>query len=107
MGSIPTGCSQCFNGIFHGLQMSDHKQQTVQIVVQFLQLVMLVVGVGGLFMSLGSKHERLTQNTTDIKELRDIAQDLLRTTVEVKTSDRLQEQRLDDIRTRLHRLESQ
>jgi predicted nucleic acid-binding Zn-ribbon protein len=85
--------------------MSDHKQQTVQIVVQFLQLVMLVIGVAGVFMEIGSKGERLTQNTTDIRELRDIAQDLLRTTVEVKTSDRAQEARLDDIRARLTRLE--
>ena len=85
--------------------MTDHKQQTVQIVVQFLQLVMLVIGVAGVFMEIGSKGERLTQNTTDIRELRDIAQDLLRTTVEVKTSDRAQEARLDDIRARLTRLE--
>lgn len=85
--------------------MSDHKQQTVQIIVQFLQLFMLVVGVGGLFMSLGSKTERLEQNTTEIRQLREIAQDLLSTTVEVKTSDRLQEQRLEDIRARLSRLE--
>ena len=85
--------------------MTPDNRQTVAIVVQSLQLIMLVIGVAGVFVVIGNRDQRLSQNTTDIAELKDISGDLLRTSVEATTSNRDQDRRLDELRDRLRALE--
>ena len=84
--------------------MTDPARQTVQTVIQFLQLGTLVIGVAGLFLTVGRKDARLESNTTEIAELRDIASDLVKASIESTTTNREQDRRLDDLRNRLARL---
>ena len=87
--------------------MTDHRQQTVQVVLQALQLVTLLIGVASLFLMVGRRDGQLSSNTAEIGELRDIAQDLVRTSVEATSTNRNQDRQLDDLRARLMTLENQ
>ena len=86
--------------------MTEPNRQTVTVILQALQLVTLVIGVAAVFLTVGRRDERLSQNTNEIAELRDIASDLVKTSIEATTTNRDQDRILDDLRTRLARLEN-
>ena len=83
----------------------DQHRETVKIVVQFLQLATLVLGVGGLFLSVGRRAATLDVNTGEINQLRDIASDLVKTSITTSTTNREQDRRLEELRDRLDALE--
>jgi hypothetical protein len=85
--------------------MSDNHKASVGVVIQFLQLATLIIGVAGLFLTVGRKDARLEQNTVEIAELKDIASELAKASVESTVTDREQDRRLDDLRERLANLE--
>lgn len=85
--------------------MSDNQKASVGVVIQFLQLATLIIGVAGLFLTVGRKDARLEQNTVEIAELKDIASELAKASVESTVTDREQDRRLDDLRERLANLE--
>lgn len=87
--------------------MNQNTQQTVSMALQAAQLLTLLIGVASIFLMVGRKDERLNQNTVEIGELRDIAQDLVRTSVESTSTNRDQDRQLDDLRARLMTLEAQ
>ena len=74
--------------------------------LQTLQLIVLIIGVGGAFLTLGSKTEILNNNTTELKELKSIVQDLVKSQVSLVTSDVRHLTMLEDIKDRLDALES-
>jgi len=82
------------------------KKDTIQIVVQFLQLATLIIGVAVVFMAIGRKDAVIVSNSLEIRELRDIAADLVRATVESTSNDRSQDRQLDDLRARILLLEN-
>ena len=84
---------------------ADQHRETLKIVVQFLQLATLVIGVAGLFLSVGRRDQQLDQNTAEIVQLRDIASELLMTSIETTTTNREQDRRLEELRLRLEALE--
>ena len=86
--------------------MTEHKRPSMTIVLQCLQLGTIVIGVAGLFLTVGRKDARLVTNTSEIADLRDIASDLVKASIESTTTNRNQDRTLDDLRTRLARLES-
>ena len=77
----------------------------MQVAVQWLQLATLIIGVGGLFLTIGRKDARLDANTEEINELREIATDLVRATVESTSNNISQDRQIDDLRNRVARLE--
>jgi hypothetical protein len=85
--------------------MNQPNRETITVVVQFLQLATLVIGVAGLFLTVGRKDARLETNTKEIGDLRDIASDLVRASVESTSTNRDQDRQLDDLRARIARLE--
>jgi len=86
--------------------VTDSHRSTLQVVVQFAQLAVLVIGVAGLFLTIGRRDERLLTNSNEIAELRDIATDLAKASVESTTTNRNQDRQLNDLRERLARLET-
>ena len=84
----------------------EQNRENLKIVVQFLQLATLIAGVGGLFLTIGKRDHNLKINTAEITQLRDIASDLVRTSIETTTTNREQDRRLDDLRERIKALES-
>ena len=74
-------------------------------VLNFMQLIVLVIGVAGVFLVIGRKDHQVDSNTTDIIELTEITRELVRAQVESAGNDALHLQILQDIRFRLERLE--
>ena len=87
--------------------MKNTNREALTMAIQTAQLITLVIGVGGIFMAIGKRDAAISTNTTEIGELRDIATDLVRASVEATTTNREQDRRLDDLRNRLARLESE
>lgn len=85
--------------------MNGETKTNLQVVVQWLQLITLVVGVAGLFLTVGRKDAKLDANTVEIGQLRDIATDLVRATVESTSNNISQDRQIDDLRDRVARLE--
>ena len=85
--------------------MSENHKANLGVVIQFFQLATLIVGVAGLFLAVGRKDAMLDQNTVEISELKDIASELAKASVESTMTDREQDRRLDDLKGRLARLE--
>ena len=86
--------------------MTDQNRATVAVVVQFLQLATLIIGVAGIFLVVGRKDHQLETNAAEIQDLRDIASDLVKASIESTTTNREQDRALDELRDRLARLES-
>ena len=70
-----------------------------------MQLATLVLGVGGLFLAVGRRDATLDVNTGEINQLRDIASDLVKTSITTSTTNREQDRRLEELRDRLDALE--
>lgn len=87
--------------------MTNTNREALTMAIQTAQLITLVIGVGGIFMAIGKRDAAISTNTTEISELRDIATDLVRASVEATTTNREQDRRLDDLRNRLARMESE
>jgi|TARA_R100000030_G_scaffold100641_1_gene94160 hypothetical protein len=85
--------------------MNSNTKSNMQVAVQWLQLATLIIGVGGLFLTIGRKDARLDANTEEINELREIATDLVRATVESTSNNISQDRQIDDLRNRVARLE--
>jgi len=84
---------------------SDQNRMNIGIAVQFLQLGTLVLGVAGMFLSIGRRDATLEVNTAEIRQLRDIASDLVKTSIQTTTTNREQDRRLEELRDRLDALE--
>ena len=80
-------------------------RENLKLVVQFLQLATLILGVAGVFLTIGKRDARLETNTQEIESLRDIASDLVKTSIEATTTNREQDRSLTDLRNRLVALE--
>lgn len=85
--------------------MTDHNRSNLSMIVQFFQLGTLIIGVAGLFLTVGRKDARLEQNTIEIAELKDIASEIAKASIESAITNREQDRRLDDLRERLSQLE--
>ena len=86
--------------------MTDSSRATIGTVIQVIQLATLILGVAGLFLAMGRRDQMLSTNSDEIRELREISADLARTSIESSMTDREQNRRLDDLRTRLNKLEA-
>ena len=87
--------------------MTDTKNLQIATVVQVLQLVLLTATIAGLALTLGRKDASLTRNSEEIRELKDISLDLVRTSIEATGTNRDQDRRLDELRERIIILESE
>ena len=73
--------------------------------MQFLQLIVLILGVAGVFTHLGKRDSQLMHNTEDIKEMSKIASDLLETQITSASNDAMLFESLDSLKVRVSLLE--
>jgi len=85
--------------------MSEQQKTGVQIAVQWAQLVVLVIGVAGIFLTIGRKDALLDANAQQISELRSICADLARVTGSLSSTDAEHSAKITSIERRLDRLE--
>ena len=87
--------------------MNDHSCQRVSAVTGVLQLVVLVVGVGGLFFTVGQREEALDNVQKEVSDLKSISSDLVKAQVLSSAKDGEHDRVLRDILRRLERLEQE
>lgn len=88
--------------------MTDQTQkQSYASAIQVLQLIVLMIGVAGVFLTIGRRDAELDTNSKQIFELRSICSDLARVTGSLSVTDASHTAQLRAIETRIDRLESQ
>tara|TARA_X000001382_G_scaffold15843_1_gene10067 strand:+ start:3027 stop:3290 length:264 start_codon:yes stop_codon:yes gene_type:complete len=85
--------------------MSIESKQNISTMVQFLQLLVLIFGVAGVFTHIGSRDNQLATNTKEIQDIKGIAQDLLQTQITSTSNDARLFEALDALKTRVMLLE--
>jgi len=86
--------------------MTDQSTQKVSAVTGVLQLVVLVVGVGGLFFTVGQREETLNVTQQEVSDLKAISADLVKAQVLSSAKDGEHDRALEDILRRLAQLEA-
>jgi len=86
--------------------MTETDPQRVSAITNVLQLIVLVIGVGGIFFALGTRDEVVRNSVNDISELKEISSDLVKAQVLSQAKDGEQDRILADILRRLERIES-
>lgn len=81
------------------------QRNTLSTVIQSAQLIVLVVGVGGIFAAIGRRDATLDHATAQIVELRGISSDLVRLVGNGSTTDATHSAKLAAIEQRIDRLE--
>ena len=71
-----------------------------------LQLVVLIIGVAGIFLTIGRKDQALETNQQQVSDLRLICSDISRVVGSLSISDASQTEQLRSIDARLDRLET-
>lgn len=86
--------------------MRQKKTPMPQIqMIQWFQLIVLAIGVGGFFVDLGRRSQVLDKTTQDLSELRLIVQDLVKAQIQVSSNDAAHRTMLDDLKARVVELE--
>lgn len=74
-------------------------------VIQVLQLIALIIGVGGMFTFIGKRDQQLTQVSTDLDKLVAAVNDLAKAQASTAITDAMHEKSLEDIQRRLNNIE--
>lgn len=81
------------------------KPTNTSTVLQWLQLLVLIVGVGAFFTDMGRKAEVQDTTTEELKELKCIIQELVKSQVTIAVNDARHQEILDDLKIRVVELE--
>lgn len=81
-------------------------RENIQTIVQSAQLIVLIVGIGTAMLAIGRRDQQINQNVQDIGELRNISEDLLKTSIASQMSDEFQNEQLRALLRRIEKLES-
>jgi len=76
-----------------------------QTIIGAVQLIVLVLGVAAIFTTIGQKGQILSSNREGLHELQDIVQDLVKAQVAGAAKDSEHDRVLDDLKSRINRLE--
>lgn len=69
------------------------------------QLLVLIIGIIAAMTTIGRRDAQIGRNIEDLRELRNITEDLLKTSISVQISDQYQNEQLDRLLERIERLE--
>lgn len=85
--------------------MSEQPRNALGQVVGILQLIVLIIGIAGLFTLIGKRDQQLTQVVSDLDKLAVVVNDLAKTQTGAAVNDVAQSRSLEDIQRRLGELE--
>lgn len=81
------------------------EKQTSNNLIQWFQLIVLAIGVGGFFIDIGKRSQLLDKTNQDLSELKIIVQDLVKAQIQVSANDATHKAMLDDLKQRVVELE--
>lgn len=84
----------------------EQKHPHVGVVLQVLQILVIAVGLASLFVRIGEYQATQTFNTQQLKELKEIVEDIVKSQVEFAATDATLKERIDALRLRIYRLDS-
>ena len=68
-------------------------------------MLVLIIGIIAAMTTIGRRDAKIGRNIEDLRELRNITEDLLKTSISVQISDQYQNEQLDRLLERIERLE--
>ena len=83
--------------------MTNKKDLTA--ILNLLQVIVLVLGLGGIFIQVGHSNATILHNTSELTDLKEIVQDLAKSQIESVSSDSRHAAEIDALRNRIDRLE--
>jgi hypothetical protein len=83
----------------------ENEKPNVSSVIQWIQLVVLSVGVGGFFVDIGKRTQQLDKQNQDLLELKVIVQDLVKAQIQISSNDATHKAMLEDLKSRVVELE--
>jgi hypothetical protein len=86
-------------------EMKLGKQVSVQTLLQFIQTIVLLGSIAGVFLTIGRKEHQLDSQGERLRELAMITSDLAKTVSTLSATDREYSARIDSIQLRIERLE--
>jgi|TARA_A100001518_G_C1177068_1_gene26510 hypothetical protein len=81
------------------------EKKDISAILNLLQVIVLVLGLGGIFIQVGHSNATIIHNTSELTELKDIVQDLTKSQIESVSSDSKHAAQIDALRNRIDRLE--
>ena len=85
--------------------MVERGKQPNNNVLQWFQLIVLSLGVGGFFIDIGKRSQLLDKTKEDLVELRVIVQDLVKAQIQISSNDATHKLMLEDLKARVVELE--
>ena len=85
--------------------MSEKPKETATV-LQFLQVIVLAVGLGGIFLRAGQAETKINHNISELTELKVIVQDLAKSQIGLVTTDAKHSIMLEGLRNRMDKLEA-
>ena len=74
--------------------------------LQILQILVIAIGIAGLFVRLGEYQATQMYNTKQLQELKDIVEGIIKSQIEFAATDATLKERIDALRLRIDRVES-
>lgn len=87
-------------------EMTNERKADVNTIMQVLQVLVLGIGLAGVFVRLGASQANIEYNNLELVELKEIAQDLVKAQLEFVSTDAKLEERMNALRARVDKLES-
>ena len=84
----------------------DQKRNAHQNLWPALQTIVLTATAAGIFLNIGRRDQEIQNNSSDIAELREISQDLVKSQVLSEANDSNHANTMAELRRRIERLES-
>jgi len=85
--------------------MEEKSRNNPTVALQWFQLIVLTIGVGGFFIDIGKRSQLIDKTDKDLAELRVIVQDLVKAQIQVSSNDARHNAILEDLRQRVIELE--
>lgn len=80
-------------------------KKDITAILNLLQVIVLVLGLGGIFIQVGHSNATILHNTSELTDLKEIVQDLAKSQIESVSSDSRHAAEIDALRNRIDRLE--
>jgi hypothetical protein len=84
----------------------EKKHPDFGLMLQILQILVISVGLASLFIRLGEYQATQTYNTQQLRELKDIVEGIIKSQIEFAATDATLKERIDALRLRIDRIES-
>lgn len=85
--------------------MEEKSRTNPTVALQWFQLIVLAIGVGGFFIDIGKRSQLIDKTDKDLAELKVIVQDLVKAQIQVSSNDARHNAILEDLRQRVIELE--